>query len=158
MIQNIRKFLVHLVGVTEHCDVPATTISLRHNQLEFGQNEVLVSGNILFYNGRPSFKASLFQALQYGRGILDTLAQQAAQQASITTEFCDPTFLFRITNIFASAEATRRLSPRPPSPLSLAKNMPSTAWRVRNKNPRPSRPKAAEARGSILPKDSSFSR
>ena len=70
-----------------------------------------------------------------------------------------PFSLFRITNIFASAEATREIPPRPLSPLSLAKNIPSTAWRIRNiKDPRPSRPKAAEARGSILPKDSSFSR
>ena len=68
-------------------------------------------------------------------------------------------FLSRITNTFASAEAPRGLPPSPPEPLSLAKNIPSTAWRIRNiKNPRPSRPKAAEARGSILPKDSSFSR
>ena len=49
--------------------------------------------------------------------------------------------------------------PSPSEPLSLAKNIPSTAWRIRNiKNPRPSRTKAAEARGSILPKDSSFFR
>ena len=68
-------------------------------------------------------------------------------------------FLSRITNTFASAEATRELPPSPPEPLSMAKNIPSTAWRIRNiKNPRPSRPKAAEARVSILPKDSSFSR
>ena len=51
---------------------------------------MFVRGNILFYNGRPSFKTSLFQTLQYDRGILDALAQQAVQQASITAEFCDP--------------------------------------------------------------------
>ncbi len=45
-----------------------------------------MSGDILFYNGRPSFKASLLQTLQYDRGILDALAQQAVQQASITAE------------------------------------------------------------------------
>ena len=65
----------------------------------------------------------------------------------------------RIPKDFASAEAPRGLPPSPPEPLSLAKNISSTAWRIRNiKNPRPPRPKAAEARGSILPKDSSFSR
>ena len=51
---------------------------------------MFVRGDILFYNGPPSFKASLLQTLQYYRGVLDTLAQQAVQQASITAEFCDP--------------------------------------------------------------------
>ena len=46
-------------------------------------------------------------------------------------------FLSRITNTFASAEATRGLPPSPPEPLSLAKNIPSTAWRIRNKTPGP---------------------
>ncbi|WP_238315838.1 hypothetical protein, partial [Faecalibacterium gallinarum] len=66
---------VHLVSFTGFCSVPATTVSLGRNQLAFSWNEVLVGGNILFYNGRSSFKTSLFQTLQYDRGILDTLAQ-----------------------------------------------------------------------------------
>ena len=89
VIQNIRESPVHLVGFTGLCDVPAATISLRRNQLASGRNQVFVRGNILFYNGRPSFKTSLFQTLQYDRGILNALAQQAVQQASITAKFCD---------------------------------------------------------------------
>ena len=90
LIQNIRESPVHLVGFTGLCDVLTATIPLRRNQLVFGRNKVFVGGDILFYNGRPSFKASLLQTLQYDRGILDALAQQAVQQASITAEFCDP--------------------------------------------------------------------
>ena len=79
VIQNIRESPVRLVGFTGLCDVPASTISLRRNQLAFGWNQVFVRGDILFYNGCSSFEASLLQTLQYDRGILDTLAQQAVQ-------------------------------------------------------------------------------
>ena len=89
VIQNIRESPVHLVGFTGLCDVPAATISLRRNHLASGRNQVFVRSNILFYNGRPSFKTSLFQTLQYDRGILTALTQQAVQQASITAKFCD---------------------------------------------------------------------
>ena len=92
VIQNIRESPVHLVGFTGRRGVPATTVSLRHNQLAFGRNKLFVGGNILFYNGCPALKTGLSQTLQYGRGVLNPLAQQAVQQASITAEFCDRMF------------------------------------------------------------------
>lgn len=92
IIQNIRESPVHLVGFTGLRGVPATTVSLRRNQLAFGRNKVFVGGNILVYNGCPALKTSLSQTLQYDRGVLNPLAQQAVQQAGITAELGDRMF------------------------------------------------------------------
>ena len=64
VIQNIREFPVHLVGFTGLCDVSATTISLRRNQLTFGRNKVFVGGDIPFHCTLTASKPYCLKPLQ----------------------------------------------------------------------------------------------
>ena len=63
VVQHICEAPVHLVGLARRCGVTASSVSLGSNLLPFGRDKVLVSGDIFFYNGRPSVKTGLLQML-----------------------------------------------------------------------------------------------
>ena len=63
---SIRSIL-HLVGLASRCGVTVSTVSFGSSLLPFGLDEMLVSGNIFFYNGGSSIKSSLLQTLEYNQ-------------------------------------------------------------------------------------------
>lgn len=63
IVQHICEAPVHLVGLARRCGVTAPSVSLRRHLLPLGRYEMLVGGNVFFYNGGSSVKTGLLQTL-----------------------------------------------------------------------------------------------
>ena len=71
-------------------DVPA--VSLRRDLLPLGRDQVLVGGDILLYDCCPAVKPGLAQTIQYDRRVLDTLPEQAVNDAGVAAKLCGDMF------------------------------------------------------------------
>ena len=92
IVQNICKAPVHLVGLTGPRRVAAPTIFLRCDLLALGRDQVLVGGDILLYDCCPAVKPGLAQTIQYDRRVLDTLPEQAVNDAGVAAKLCGDMF------------------------------------------------------------------
>ena len=88
IVQNVCKAPVHLVALTRSRRIAPPTVPLRCDLLPLGGYEMLVGGNVLFYNCCTTVKTGLQQPIQYDRRVFDALLKQAVNDASITTKLC----------------------------------------------------------------------
>lgn len=92
VIQDIREPPVHLVGLTGTGRIAAPAVALRRDLLTLGGDEMLVGGNVFLYDCCTAVKPGLTQTIQYDRRVLDTLPEQAVDNAGVATELCGSVF------------------------------------------------------------------
>ena len=92
IVQNICKAPVHLVGLTGPRRVAAPAVSLRRDLLALGRDQVLVGGDVLLYDCCTAVKPGLTQTIQYDRRVLDTLPEQAVNDAGVAAKLCGGMF------------------------------------------------------------------
>ena len=88
IVQNVCKAPVHLVGLTRSRRIAPPTVPLRCDLLPLGGDEMLVRGDVLFYDCCTTVKPNMAQPIQYDRRVFDALLKQAVNDASITTKLC----------------------------------------------------------------------
>ena len=88
IVQNVCKAPVYLVGLSRSRRIAPPTVPLRCDLLPLGGDEMLVRGDVLFYDCCTTVKPNMAQPIQYDRRVFDALLKQAVNDASITTKLC----------------------------------------------------------------------